>query len=145
MRAGTDIVAAARGWLGTRFHHQGRIKKTECHKGGVDCLGLLVGVAAELSLHDKAGNPLSKADEIHYSHYPDTQRLRQKLDYVLTTIPIEGMAPGDVALFNIDSSPQHLAIVTDIGIIHAYAPARAVVEHALDSWWHARITAAFRI
>ncbi len=40
-----QIAAASRSWIGTAFHHQGRTKKTTGHKGGVDCLGLLVGVA----------------------------------------------------------------------------------------------------
>jgi hypothetical protein len=30
------IVACARSWIGTRFHHQGRLKKADGHKGGVD-------------------------------------------------------------------------------------------------------------
>ena len=138
------IVHCARSWLGTRFHHQGRLKKTALHKGGVDCLGLLVGVAAELGLH-----ALTAADETNYSHHPDAVRLRKRLSALLTPILSDQIAPGDVLLLDIDGNPQHLALVSDIGgalgIIHAYAPARAVVEHQLDAWWQKRIEAAFRI
>ena len=35
MTTGDDIVAAARGWLGTCFHHQGRLKRSAVHRGGV--------------------------------------------------------------------------------------------------------------
>ena len=164
------IVTAARGWIGTRFHHQGRIKKTGSHKGGVDCLGLLAGVAAELDLRDADGLPLIAFDETDYAHRPDTHRLRARLSELLIEIPSPAMSaealakadcggglgrgksstrPGDIVLLRMDGSPQHLAIVSDwensLGLIHAYAPARAVVEHALDDWWRERIEAAFRV
>lgn len=138
-----DIITAARSWIDTRFHHQGRLKKTEIDKGGVDCLGLLIGVAAELSL------PFDKYDEISYSHYPDTQKLQTVLAAAMQEITINDIQAGDILLFCIDNNPQHLAIVSDFtggfGIIHAYATARAVVEHALDSWWQKKIVSAFRV
>jgi cell wall-associated NlpC family hydrolase len=143
------LVACARGWLGTRFHHQGRLKKSATHNGGVDCLGLLIGVAAEMNLVAANGQLFASADETDYSHQPDALRLRQVLSGLLAEIPPPDMAPGDVVLLTIDSQPQHLAIVSDFnagtGLIHAYAPARAVVEHALDEWWRTRIVTAFRI
>jgi len=143
------IVATARGWIGTRFHHQGRLKKTDSHKGGVDCLGLLAGVAAELDLRGPDGMRLITADETNYAHQPDTSYLVARLSALLTPIPPGGILPGDIVLLRIDESPQHLAIVSDIGeglgIIHAYALARAVVEHQLDDWWQERIEAAFRV
>lgn len=142
------IADSARGWVGTRFHHQGRLKKTSVHRGGVDCLGLLSGVAAELDLRDRQGRALCTLDETDYPHYPDSLRLKIKLQSVLKEIPHAGISPGDILLLNVDRNPQHLAIVSqcgdNLGIIHAYAPARAVVEHALDGWWRARIDTAFR-
>lgn len=142
------IVACARGWIGTRFHHQGRIKKTATHKGGVDCLGLLAGVAAELDLRKHDGTPLVSFDETDYPHQPDVSRLQAMLSGLLQPVAIEHIAAGDILLLRIDESPQHLAIVSDsgdgFGIIHAYAPARSVVEHGLDDWWRERITAVFR-
>ncbi len=38
--SGSDVVRTARTWLGTPYHHQGRLKGV-----GVDCAGLLIGVA----------------------------------------------------------------------------------------------------
>jgi cell wall-associated NlpC family hydrolase len=143
------IVACARGWIGTRFHHQGRVKKTQHHKGGVDCLGLLAGVANELRLRGPEGNPLTLADETNYSHQPDAVRLKERLSELLMPVAEDHLTPGDIVLLRIDDSPQHLAIISDIagglGLIHAYAPARAVVEHQLDEYWRQRIEAAFRI
>ncbi len=138
-----QIVSAARGWVGTRFHHQGRLKKTATHKGGVDCLGLLIGVGAELGL------PLAAHDDASYSHYPDTEKLRATLAGLMQEIPALEARIGDIALISIDNNPQHLGIISDyaggLGIIHAYAPARAVVEHALDAWWQEKIIVAFRV
>src|SRR5690606_22814444 len=104
------IVSAARSWLGTRFHHQGRLKCNATHKGGVDCLGLLVGVADECNLKLQDGRKASSLDEIDYSHYPDTEYLRAKLSTVMTQQPIDTMREGDVVLLAIDKQPQHLAI-----------------------------------
>ncbi len=106
-------------------------------------MGLLIGVAKELNL------PFTKYDETSYSHYPDTEKLRQNLASVMKEIPIEDAEIGDILLLNVDGNPQHLAIVSEISgelsIIHAYAPARGVVEHVLDEWWMERVVAAFRV
>ncbi|MFO0389902.1 MAG: C40 family peptidase [Alphaproteobacteria bacterium] len=143
------VVASARGWLGTRFHHQGRLKKTDTHKGGVDCLGLLVGVAKELELKAANGTPITAYDHTEYTHTPNTYHLRQTLNEIMLEIPKGDMRAADVLLMDIDNMPQHLGIITEysgnIGIIHAYAPARAVVEHLLDAYWQERIIAAFRL
>lgn len=143
------VVAAARGWLGTRFHHQGRLKKTAAHRGGVDCLGLLIGMAEELDLRLADGTPAARLDRTDYGHYPDTEALRAQLLKALSPIPAGGIVPGNILLLRIDGFPQHLAVVSGLkgglGVIHAYAPARAVVEHVLDDSWRQRIAAAYRL
>ncbi len=112
-------------------------------------MGLLAGVAAELDLRGPDNAPLIAFDETDYPHQPDTSYLIAKLSGLLTHIYKEEISPGDVVLLRIDESPQHLGIVSDmaggLGIIHAYAPARAVVEHVLDTWWRERIEAAYRV
>lgn len=129
--SGEDIVVAARRWLGTSFHHQGRVRGV-----GVDCAGLVIGVARELGLMD--------FDVTGYGHRPDDQEMERLVRVHLAEIPLADAAPGDVLLLLIDGRPQHLGILTDIGLIHAYAPARKVVEHRIDEVWPARIRAAFR-
>lgn len=123
------------------------------HKGGCDCLGLLIGVAQELALRSSGSQHLlAWFDENSYGHYPDETHLRRRLDALLTAVEIQEVIPGDVLLFRIDESARHLAIVSDyppggsgLGIIHAYAPARAVVEHRLDECWKKRIVAVYRL
>ena len=70
-----QIVAQARTWLGTKYHHQGRLKKSQRGPGGVDCLGLVIGVIDELGMQDGNGKALVHADEFNYSMYPERGRL----------------------------------------------------------------------
>ena len=143
MSISDDIVTQARGWLGTPFHHQARLKKVGC-----DCLGLVVGVVDELGLKDSTGTLLASYDEVTYSREPDGAYLMQKLVGLLEEIPITEKRAGDLGLFNVRDNPQHVAIFTDyegtIGMIHCYAQARRVVEHRLDDDWASRLVKVFR-
>jgi NlpC/P60 family putative phage cell wall peptidase len=136
-----QIVTQARTWLGTPFHHQARLKGVGC-----DCLGLVVGVVDELGLKDKNGQSLAAYDEIAYSKEPDGAYLTQKLTDLLEEVQVA--QAGDLALFSVRDNPQHLAILTDyegvLGMIHAYAPTRRVVEHRLDADWNSRLVKVFR-
>ena len=139
-----QIITAARGWVGTRFAHQGRLKKTATHRGGVDCLGLLVGVANELGL------PLAQHDDVTYGHLPDERALYKKLSELLLPVDTLLMEAGDIVLLRVDGRAQHMGIVSaygksDFGLIHAYAPARAVVEHRLDEEWMQKVVGVFRV
>lgn len=89
--------------------------KTASHSGGVDCLGLLIGVATVLDLRGtdkKTGNiiKLSELDSINYGHRPDGENLRRTLERYLSVVDGEWQA-GDILLCNLDGNPQHLAIV----------------------------------
>ncbi len=148
-----DIVDEARTWLGTAFHHQGRVKKTVHMNGGCDCLGLIVGVCEALDIVSPlcAGKALASFDKQNYSRRPDGEKLKQVLCDVLPLRAIEAVRPSDIVLFKIRDLPQHVGIVSDYdevgqhGIIHAYAPAGKVVEHRLDEQWRAQIVACFAL
>ena len=131
-----QIVAAARGWLGTPFHHQGRLKGV-----GVDCAGVIVGVANELGL--------STPDIKGYGHRPDSRELERLCFDHMTPVAIDEAEPGDVLLISIDGNPQHLAFMTDAAngraMLHSYAPARRVVEHIISDDWTEKFTAAFKL
>ncbi len=147
------IVACARGWIGTRFHHQGRLKKTPVHHGGVDCLGLLVGVASELGLKSRTHKPIADFDHTTYPHYPQGTALMHNLNELLDPVSVSDMQAGDIALMAVDGAPRHLGIVSAIeidgqqkpGLIHAYAQARKVVEHAIDAYWKNTIIRLYRV
>lgn len=127
MTTRAEIVAQARKYLNVRWHHQAR------STAGMDCIGLVICVAHDLGLSD--------FDITDYGRTPDPRMmlalLRENMDAVTT--PQE----GDILLMRFEAEPQHVAIVTDIGIIHAYAQMRRVVEHRLDSLWQSRVIAAY--
>lgn len=153
-KAPTDIVKTARTWLHTPFRHQGRAKGV-----GVDCLGLILGVAAELGL------PVEGWDEPGYGHYPDAAHLRKRLGEAMWEIAEP--EPGAIGLFRVDGRAQHLGIFgvqsSESGVqarrdqntglrtlnselltvIHAYAPARKVVEHRFCEEWRGRLVTVF--
>ena len=135
-----QIITEARSWIGTRFHHQGRCKKTNMHKGGVDCIGLIVGVAQAVGFTVK--------DETDYSRQPQGSRLKDAMHTYLNPIPLSEVRAGDVLLFTFEKDPQHVGIVSELsggelGLIHAYREASAVVEHRLDDHWWKKATHAF--
>lgn len=123
-----QIVEAARAYLGVRWRHQGRTAQ------GMDCLGLIVAVARDLGL--------PHVDQTDYSRQPDGVRLRQELEAQMDRV--ETFQPGDVLMMRFDLNPQHVALVTDRGIIHSYAQARRVVEHGMDDLWRKRVISAYR-
>ncbi len=132
-----DIVTEARAWLGTRWMHQQAIKGQAC-----DCIGLVRGVAVNVGLvpADFATRP-EVTQFMGYGRRPDG-RLIVALDLFMDRAAKPEL--GDVLLMRFDKNPQHVAIVSDIGIIHSHAMARRVVEHRVDELWSQRIVAVFR-
>lgn len=137
-----QIVDAARSYLGVPFAHQGRSRL------GLDCLGLLVCVARDCNLQ-RGGLNLSRFDETAYGHYPDANYLQQQLDTAL--LRCDELMVGGVVLMQHDGAARHLGIIGDyraadgFTLIHAYAPARKVVEHRLDEHWQARIVQHYKL
>jgi len=128
------IVAEARTWVGTPFLHQGRVKGR-----GVDCVGLVIGVARELGL--------AEYKEIAYGRQPDTNVMRGQLEHYLEKIHLSEVKAGDIYWMRF-TYPMHTAIASDIdgdrGIIHSYSQIGKCIEHRLDSVWESRIAACYR-
>lgn len=125
MTTRTDIITEARTWLGTPFHHQARLQGV-----GVDCAGLLIGVARNLGLIDPAW------DVQGYDRNPDGSTLMAACLQQLDLIDRTAMQPGDVVMVRFDAHPQHLGIVGDYrhggqSIIHASGEAGSVIETRL--------------
>lgn len=133
MIARADVVMAARGWLGTRWHHGASLKGV-----GTDCVGLILGVAKDL------GIGLELSSEYHgYGRQPDGKLLRQGTAEYLDPTSNPGL--GDIYLMRFEQDPQHFAIISSpIHIIHAYMLPRKVVENRLDDVWSKRIVSAHR-
>ena len=135
-----DVVAAARGWLDTPFHHQARLKGV-----GVDCAGLVIGVARELGL------VAPDFDVSGYARQPDGVSLIGWCDQYMARVPQDQMQPGDVIVVAFDVDPQHLGILGDyrhggLSIIQSLGvTARRVVETRLMFSSAMRYVAAYRL
>ena len=128
-----QVIDKAREWVGVRWHHLGRAR------AGVDCAGLLIVTARELGL--------GYLDDPVYGTVPDGNRLREKMDECLDRVRYKDRRPGDIALMKWKESPTHLGILTDgfdpLGMIHAYAVMRKVVETRLDEDWMKKIVSFY--
>jgi hypothetical protein len=133
-----EVIEVARSWLGTRWRHQGRRKGW-----GVDCVGLIIGVARELCL------PASDFDTTNYSPIPDGVRLRAQCDQLLIPVADRSPLPSDIALMSFGGAPQHLGFISELdgsqGLIHAYVIERRVVEHSIDEIWRGRFVALYAL
>lgn len=125
------VIAAARGCIGTPFHHQGRVPLV-----GLDCIGLVIVAlrAAGLEVQDRTD----------YGRLPAPDALRHALA-AHGAVPTDALAAGDVLLFAIIGLPSHVALCSEAGrMIHAYAPMGRVVETQLDSGWRRRLAGLYR-
>lgn len=132
------IIAEARSWIGTRWHHQGRIKKNEQFHGGIDCAGLIIEVGNNLGL-------FSKTLIFHsYHRLPQNNLVIKECNRYFIKKPITKILPGDILVFRIMSEPQHLAILSEThSIIHAYVQSKNVVEHSFDMTWQEKLMAVY--
>ena len=132
-----DIVAIARTWKGTPYHHQASAKRI-----GTDCLGLIRGVWGELYGSAPEAPPAYSAD---WAEASGRETLMEAAHRHLVPIPYEQLSPGDILVFRYrtNNPAKHIAILTDPGrMIHAIQ-GLPVSEHAYTSWWSRRLVAAF--
>ena len=118
------VVSAARSWLGTPYHHAADVRGQ-----GVDCAMLLVRVFCDLGLVAPFDpRPYTKDWFLHR----DEERYMGHLLARAREVPAPSW--GDVMLFRIGRCFAHGGIVTSanpLRIVHAFAPARCVVEDEL--------------
>jgi cell wall-associated NlpC family hydrolase len=125
---GEEIVAVARGWIGTPFHHQGRLKGV-----GVDCVGLVIGVAKELHILPDDFQTTA------YRREPDGVTLIHECDRLLDRVSRDNISIGDILVMSWKTEPQHVGIIGDykhggFSLIHAFGRPGGgkVVEMRLD-------------
>ena len=133
----SEIVAAAKSWLGTPYRHQASRKGV-----GADCLGLVRGVWREAIGPEPAPLPPYTPD---WAEALKQETLLEAAREHMREIPLGGALHGDVLLFRmgLGHPAKHCAIVSGTDrIIHAYW-GRAVCETRLVPWWRRRCAAAF--
>lgn len=135
-----DIVARARGWIGTPYMHQASVKGAGC-----DCAGLLRGIWRDVYGAEPQGIPAYTADWAEPQGDECLLRAAQRLFLPVRTGPL---AQGQILIFRMRRGliAKHLGIVaTDQGsptLIHAYT-GHGVVESPLSAPWQRRIAARF--
>ena len=131
------IVAAARGWIGTPYHHQGALRGAGC-----DCLGLVRGVWRDLYGTEPETPPPYTPD---WGEVGPVEHLIEAATRHMVAIPPAAAQRGDVLLFRLRpaSVAKHIAILaTPPRMIHAQS-GDAVREIVLTDGWRRRIAAAF--
>jgi NlpC/P60 family putative phage cell wall peptidase len=138
----TDVVAIARGWIGTPYQHQASRKGAGC-----DCLGLLRGVWRELRGDEPENVPPYAPD---WAEATGAETMRDALARHLTSVPLVAIAPGDAVLFRMArrGPAKHCGIVGTrdgaLTLIHARQN-RRVSEEPFSAFWRTRLAYAFRL
>lgn len=135
-----DVVALARGWIGTPYRHQ-----ASCRGAGCDCLGLIRGIWREATGSEPAPVP---------AYAPDwSEPAREERLWAAASAHLEALAPGvpwaagQVLLFRMreGSVAKHLGLMSataPAAFIHAYG-GHAVLESPLSAPWRRRVVARF--
>lgn len=116
-----EVVAEAKSWIGTPYHHAADVKGH-----GVDCAMLLVRVYCDLGL-------IEPFDPRPYTHDWFLHRNEERYLTSLLKLSVEVREPndGDVVLFRVGRCFAHAGIVSRVEpltIIHAFANAGCVVQ-----------------
>jgi NlpC/P60 family putative phage cell wall peptidase len=129
------IVAAARGWIGTPYLHQGSLRGVGC-----DCLGLLRGVWREVvGAEPERPGPYSP----DWAEAGGSEALMAAASRHL--LEASEIAPGCVLVFRWRAGlpAKHCAIATSLStMVHAHDGA-CVAEIAIAGWWRRRIAGVF--
>ncbi|MBV9286737.1 MAG: hypothetical protein JO288_02765, partial [Hyphomicrobiales bacterium] len=117
-RQRAEVIAAARSWIGTPYHHAADVKGSD---GGVDCAMLLVRVYCDLGLVEPFDpRPYTRDWMLHR----DEERY---LGFLLARARlVTAPGAGDVILFRVGRCYAHGGIVTQadpLAVVHAHAPA----------------------
>lgn len=135
-----QVIAAARGWIGTPYVHQAATKGA-----GSDCLGLVRGIWRELYGREPEAVPAYSMD---WSEPQGQEQLWAAALRHLATKDVYEEAPGDVLLFRMrhGAVAKHLGVQAGTGesasFVHAYHR-RGVVESPLSMPWRRRVVARF--
>ncbi len=162
------IVTAARGWLGTPYHHQASVKGV-----GSDCLGLIRGIWRELygpepeamppytpdwgsatgseTLLAAACRHLVKLDDVSTARPGDVLVFRMRDEGVAKhagiLVSVRGSRPGRhpearAQRASKDGRAPHHDAHQGLRLVHAQE-GLGVIEIELGRWWRRRAAAAF--
>jgi len=129
------VIEAARGWIGTPYHHQASLRGSGC-----DCLGLIRGVWREVTGTEPPEPPPYSRD---WGEVGRREVLLEALRGVL--VPGDGMMPGAVLVFRMmpGALAKHAGILIEgARFVHAHER-RGVAAEALTRAWARRVVGVF--
>ena len=133
----TELIAQARTWIDVPAISGGS------QRCGVNCLGIFVGILRELGGFESMIEEMEK--HVGFKKPTTPGDLLRKLltnEHWQSVRPTK-FQPGNVILFFTRDGPQHLAMVTEPGIIlHASQNKKKVVEHSIPEGW--RVAGEFK-
>jgi len=137
------VIAEGLSWIGTLFHHQGRVKikrapdGTVIDRGGADCAYSLLEIYHKALPH--------RVTNMDFGHYAQTWSMTKagalSERYLSTVLGIPGVKetstpkPGDMVLFRVGLAFAHGAIIIEPGwphIIHANGETRSFMRDVGD-------------
>jgi cell wall-associated NlpC family hydrolase len=118
----TAIVAEARAWLGTPYHHHGRVKGV-----GVDCAQLLCAVYEALGI----------VDHVETGFYPIEWHLHHSDELFLAWLDkyahrVDVPQPGDVTVWRYGRCYSHGSICAGDTFIHSYLHIGVIESRATE-------------
>ncbi len=132
-----QVIATARGWLGTPYHDQASVKNVGC-----DCLGLARGVWREVAGDEPFLIPPYSRD---WGETGFCEVLAEGARRMMIELPVADTVPGALVLFRMrpGAIAKHVGILTaPTRFIHAYERL-GVIEEPLTSAWRRRIAFVF--
>lgn len=132
MPQSSDIIAAARRHIGTRWRHQGRTPGI-----ALDCVGLVIKVAHELNVTD--------FDHTAYDRRSDFRTFISLFRAHATERPKTELLPGRIVIIPTGGT-AHCGILGDrdgLSLIHGYALSRRVTEEPWSPFWASCLVAVF--
>jgi len=136
------FIQEARTYINAPFQHQGRTHN------GIDCVGIIICSARKVGIECP--------NIIGYTVSPNAKHMWSLLNQYMSCIDVKNTKIGDILFMcaNEIRIPQHLAIRTDKGILHAHSGIGAArgskittgktVEHSFDDFWISKHMATFR-
>ncbi|MGJ0397403.1 MAG: NlpC/P60 family protein [Methylocystis sp.] len=134
----SQIIAAARGWIGTPYRHQ-----AACKGAGSDCLGLVRGVWLEIYVVAPEQPPPYTPD---WGEAGAVEHILAAAHRNMAAIELAQARGGDVIVFRMREGriAKHMAILTsEATMIHAQSNDR-VREIAFAPYWRRHAVAAFQ-
>ena len=131
------FVATALTWVGVPW------RKIGSRRNGVNCLGLLVGVAREC---DFEMDIAEKEAEATFTASPEPGYMLRRAKEDLDIVRLKDAIPGDLLMFRFGQEPSHIAIIAGLNplwFVHSWRQEKKVVLTPLPSGWHPAVV--FRI